>query len=308
LGNARVSFAKNSTGTLEITDVNNYYPFGLSHVGGNKGLLGDYKNYKYNGKELQETEMYDYGARLYMPDLGRWGVVDPLGEKMRRYTPYNYAFDNPIRFIDPDGRQAKDIIILTASGSFKALEEIMYKTEEGRRIWDKYGTSKADDIYINSKNFGTSSSTVAETIADVKSMGLTKDGKVSIPEGYSNSSEFNNLDITQSGDKNVHLISLNENFFKEENSDSRYSATYKNKRGTEKTTGYSNYDLAETVYHEMNAHIENRTGDEDTEHTKYGTDGFKLITPRTPGTDSEKIVNQLVNVREEEKKKNNGTN
>jgi len=109
LGNARISYAKNSDGTLGITDKNDYYAFGLNHIGGPKGLLGGYHNYKYNGKELQETGMYDYGARFYMPDIGRWGVVDPLAEKMRRYSPYNYAYNNPIRFIDPDGRAPEQI-------------------------------------------------------------------------------------------------------------------------------------------------------------------------------------------------------
>ena len=108
LGNTRLSYAWNSTTTsIDVLDKNDYYPFGMNHLNLNARSSvgqGSYKNYKYNGKELQETGMYDYGARFYMPDIGRWAVVDPLAEMYRRYSPYNYTVNNPINFTDPDGR------------------------------------------------------------------------------------------------------------------------------------------------------------------------------------------------------------
>ncbi|MFN1217848.1 DUF6443 domain-containing protein [Chryseobacterium kwangjuense] len=127
LGNARVSFAKNSEGVLEVTDTNNYYPFGLNHIQGifEGAKLGSYYSYKYNGKELQETGMYDYGARFYMPDLGRWGVLDAMSEKYMKYSPYNYAVNNPIMFIDPDGNDVTTYTGQQAIDVFNGIRDNM---------------------------------------------------------------------------------------------------------------------------------------------------------------------------------------
>ncbi|MCY0979408.1 hypothetical protein PGH12_04720 [Chryseobacterium wangxinyae] len=85
----------------EVVEVNNYYPFRLMH-NYTATTMNSYQ-YKYNGKELQETGMYDYGARMYMPDIGRWGVMDNYSENYNSLSPYNYVAGNPIKYIDING-------------------------------------------------------------------------------------------------------------------------------------------------------------------------------------------------------------
>ncbi|WP_139420345.1 DUF6443 domain-containing protein [Chryseobacterium mulctrae] len=108
LGNTRLSYFKNAGGSAEVLEENNYYPFGLKHEGYNALAGNPSYQYQYNGKELQEeTGWNDYGARMYMSDIARWGVMDPLAEMYRRHSPYNYAINNPVSFIDPDGRSVQ---------------------------------------------------------------------------------------------------------------------------------------------------------------------------------------------------------
>ncbi len=105
-----IDYVSLSKGEIEIIEEKHYYPFGLQHKGYNNIVSSNgnstAQKFGYNGKEYQEDlgyNMHDFDMRHYDPAIARWVVIDPLAEKMRRHSPYNYAFDNPIYFIDPDG-------------------------------------------------------------------------------------------------------------------------------------------------------------------------------------------------------------
>jgi len=105
LGNVRVVFDENGT----IKQVNNYTPFGVEYGESAEDQTElTYQDYQYSGKEFNrkfELNMYDFGARNYDAAVGRWTTMDPLAGKYYSISPYAYCANNPVNFLDTDGRK-----------------------------------------------------------------------------------------------------------------------------------------------------------------------------------------------------------
>jgi RHS repeat-associated protein len=103
-----------------VVQMDDYYPFGLTFNSYQRENTV-HQDYLYGGKEIQDElslGWFDFLARQYEPTTGRFLAIDPLADKMRRYSPYAYSFDNPIRFTDPDGMEA-----MAADGDPNAKKE-----------------------------------------------------------------------------------------------------------------------------------------------------------------------------------------
>jgi RHS repeat-associated protein len=102
----------------EVLAAYNYYPFGMlqpemykenndkRYRFGFNGMLrdDDVTDKLSTGPDEVRGNSYDFGARMYNPRVTRFFSLDPETALMPAWSPYTFVFNNPLSFIDPDGR------------------------------------------------------------------------------------------------------------------------------------------------------------------------------------------------------------
>ncbi|UKK50758.1 RHS repeat-associated core domain-containing protein [Prevotella sp. E13-17] len=274
LGSVRAVVDEN--GKTEHLD--EYYPFGATYV---QESAPNNRRYKYNGKELDRMHglnLLDYGARWYDPLLGRFTTMDPLCEKYFSISPYAYCANNPVNYVDPDGRKVY--------GDSISQENIRNTLTDEESKYVEFNADGLLDYDLLSQYSGTSANMEAlkllaksDVVYSFESRAYDSEGKPFVETDnnfYRGVTEMPNAETHHSTDGKVHIITSS-TLSKEqqaitlshegyghgviyERTRSPYAAShhYKNKRGESYMfNGIEYYDL---IRYDSNEMLSNQIG------------------------------------------------
>ena len=150
LGSACLELDNNAN----IISYEEYHPFGTtSYRAGRSETEVSLKRYKYCGKERdEESGLYYYGARYYAAWLCRWISTDPLKEETPNSSSYVYCLDNPIKYVDPDGRKPKTSVSVSEDGSKVTISitNTAYVYSRGKKAQERQYNQSEIDKYLRS--------------------------------------------------------------------------------------------------------------------------------------------------------------
>lgn len=159
-----------------------YYPFGLPYEA---HYQPEEQPYKYGGTEFIELhgyDSYDFDARMYYPALCRFMTMDPLCEKYYSISPYAYCNNNPVKYIDSDGRDVKpagtaELIMIQNTLPKEARD---YVRLDNNGLIDKTLLNSYGGKSLNFNNLRTmaNSDRIVEVVLDDKFTYMGQDGKL----------------------------------------------------------------------------------------------------------------------------------
>lgn len=216
LGNIRETYIHPDANYKECVERTQYYPSGLPWA---ERLSDSFTAHpwKYNGKEFVEMhglDEYDSKARWYYPAICRTTTMDPLAEKYYPTSPYAWCGNNPMRFVDPEG---KDVWELNANGEM--IHHRQNSQVDSLYVTNSYGkTSGMEFAYGTIQNMSTNHELAIEKEGNISPISLdlwnisTEEHAKTIFEFFANNTdvEWSWINATKSGPPQYFLTTIHQ--------------------------------------------------------------------------------------------------